>query len=45
VIDIRGKVIPGLYAVGETQGGFQMHGLARCIVFGRIAGMEAAAQA
>jgi urocanate reductase len=45
VIDIRGKVIPGLYAVGETQGGFQMHGLARCIVFGRIAGMQAAAQA
>jgi succinate dehydrogenase/fumarate reductase flavoprotein subunit len=45
VIDIFGKVIPCLYAVGETQGGFQMHGLARCIVFGRLAGMGAAAQA
>jgi hypothetical protein len=45
VIDIYGKIIPGLYAVGETQGGFQMHGLARCIVFGRLAGMAAAAQA
>jgi urocanate reductase len=45
VIDLHGKVIPGLYAVGESQGGFQMHGLARCIVFGRIAGMHAAARA
>ena len=45
VIDLYGKVIPGLYAVGESQGGFQMHGLARCIVFGRIAGMHAAARA
>ncbi len=43
VIDLWGKVIPGLYAAGESQGGFQMHGLARCIVFGRIAGMHAAA--
>lgn len=45
VMDVHGAVIPGLYAVGETQGGFQMHGLARCIVFGRLAGMAVAAQA
>ena len=42
VMNIHGEVIPGLYCAGEGQGGFAMHGLARCIVFGRIAGMEAA---
>jgi succinate dehydrogenase/fumarate reductase flavoprotein subunit len=42
VIDIRGDVIPGLYCAGESQGGFGQHGLARCIVFGRIAGRHAA---
>jgi hypothetical protein len=42
VIDIEGAVIPGLYCAGEGQGGFAQHGLGRCIVFGRIAGMEAA---
>jgi urocanate reductase len=42
VIDIRGEVIPGLYCAGESQGGFAQHGLARCIVFGRIAGRHAA---
>jgi succinate dehydrogenase/fumarate reductase flavoprotein subunit len=42
VIDIRGDVIPGLYCAGESQGGFAQHGLARCIVFGRIAGRHAA---
>jgi len=42
VIDIRGAVIPGLYSAGESQGGFAQHGLARCIVFGRIAGRHAA---
>jgi succinate dehydrogenase/fumarate reductase flavoprotein subunit len=42
VLDVHGKVIPGLYCAGEVQGGFALHGLARCIVFGRIAGMEAA---
>ena len=41
-IDIRGAVIPGLYCAGECQGGFAQHGLARCIVFGRIAGRHAA---
>jgi succinate dehydrogenase/fumarate reductase flavoprotein subunit len=42
VIDIRGAVIPGLYCAGESQGGFAQHGLARCVVFGRVAGANAA---
>lgn len=42
VIDLRGKVIPGLYCGGESAGGFNQHGLAKCLVFGRIAGREAA---
>jgi succinate dehydrogenase/fumarate reductase flavoprotein subunit len=42
VIDTRGEVIPGLYCAGESQGGFAQHGLARCMVFGRIAGRHAA---
>ncbi|MBI4888566.1 MAG: FAD-dependent oxidoreductase [Acidobacteria bacterium] len=42
VLDIRGQVIPGLYACGESAGGFALHGLPRVTVFGRIAGREAA---
>jgi hypothetical protein len=42
VIDVHGQVIPGVYAAGETAGGFALHGLPRVIVFGRIAGREAA---
>jgi urocanate reductase len=42
VVDIRGAVIPGLYCAGESQGGFAQHGLARCVVFGRVAGRNAA---
>jgi hypothetical protein len=42
VIDIHGQVIPGLYAAGESAGEFALHGLPRVIVFGRIAGREAA---
>lgn len=42
VIDARGQVIPGLYCAGESAGGFALHGLPRVIVFGRIAGREAA---
>jgi urocanate reductase len=41
VIDIRGGAIPGLYCAGECQGGFAQHGLARCVVFGRVAGRNA----
>ena len=48
VLDVNGKVIPGLYAAGETTGG--IHGsnrlggnaIADLMVFGRTAGMNAA---
>jgi succinate dehydrogenase/fumarate reductase flavoprotein subunit len=43
VVDFHGDVIPGLYCGGESAGGFSMHGLARCVVQGRIAGRNAAA--
>lgn len=42
VIDAQGKAIAGLYCAGESAGGFALHGLPRVIVFGRIAGREAA---
>jgi succinate dehydrogenase/fumarate reductase flavoprotein subunit len=42
VLDIQGRVIPGLYCAGESAGGFALHGLPRVTVFGRIAGREAA---
>ncbi|MEI6667177.1 MAG: FAD-dependent oxidoreductase [Acidobacteriota bacterium] len=45
VIDIHDKVIAGLYAAGEVAGGFELHGLPRVMVFGRIAGREAARDA
>ena len=38
VIDMEGKIIPGLYAGGEASGGGNQHGLGRCIVHGFIAG-------
>ena len=44
VVDFYGNVIPGLYCGGESAGGFSLHGLARCIVQGRIAGRNAAGQ-
>jgi len=42
VIDLWGQVIPSLYCGGETAGGFNQHGLAKSLTFGRIAGREAA---
>jgi urocanate reductase len=42
VLDRHAQVIPGLYCVGESAGGFGMHGLARSLVGGYIAGGEAA---
>jgi succinate dehydrogenase/fumarate reductase flavoprotein subunit len=42
VVDLQGQVIPGLYCGGESAGGFAQHGLARCVVQGRIAGTYAA---
>ena len=44
VQDINGKVIAGLYCVGESAGGFSEHGMARCVVQGLIAGRNAAAE-
>lgn len=44
VVDLSGNVIPGLYCGGESAGGFSIHGLGRCTVQGRIAGMNAAAE-
>ena len=51
MIDIFGNVMPGLYAAGEFVGG--VHGdnrlggnaIADCIVFGRVAGKNAASKA
>jgi urocanate reductase len=42
VMDMQGRLIPGLFCAGESQGGIKSHGLGRCIVTGRVAGMEAA---
>ena len=44
VVDLWGNVIEGLYCGGESAGGFSMHGLARCVVQGRLAGINAAAE-
>lgn len=49
VLSTQGKPVRGLYAAGEVSGG--LHGanrlggnsLAECVVFGRIAGQQAAA--
>ena len=43
VIDMAGRVIPGLYSCGETAGGFSQHGLGRATCQGYIAGKSAAA--
>jgi hypothetical protein len=41
VVDMKGEVIPRLYSGGESAGGFSMHGLARCLCQGFIAGKNA----
>ncbi|MSP94015.1 MAG: FAD-binding protein [Alphaproteobacteria bacterium] len=41
VMDFDGQVIAGLYCGGESAGGFSMHGLARCLCQGYIAGRHA----
>jgi succinate dehydrogenase/fumarate reductase flavoprotein subunit len=45
VLDLRGNVIPGLYACGDSAGGFGQHGICRAATFGRLAGWHAAGQA
>ena len=42
-IDVRGNLIPGLFACGESAGGTRTHGLSRAIPTGYIAGASAAA--
>jgi urocanate reductase len=41
-IDLRGRIIPGLYACGDSSGGFGQHGICRAATYGRIAGFHAA---
>ncbi len=42
VMDLHGQVIAGLYCGGESAGGFSLHGLARAICQGYIAGRHTA---
>jgi gas vesicle protein len=42
VVDLDGNVIPSLYGAGECVGGFTLHGLTKCFIFGRLAGLNAA---
>jgi succinate dehydrogenase/fumarate reductase flavoprotein subunit len=44
VLDKAGQVIPGLYAAGESASGISMHGLAKGVLFGRLAAIHAAKQ-
>ncbi len=44
VLDMNGRVIPGLYCAGESAGGFNQHGMGRCTTQGYIAGIHAAAE-
>jgi hypothetical protein len=44
VVDMNGKIIPGLYCGGESAGGFSLHGLARAACQGWIAGQYAATE-
>jgi FAD binding domain len=44
VMDMNGKVIPGLYCAGESAGGFNQHGMGRCATQGYICGINAAAE-
>ncbi len=44
VVDLNGEVIAGLYCGGESAGGFSLHGLARCLQQGVMAGRNAHAE-
>jgi succinate dehydrogenase/fumarate reductase flavoprotein subunit len=44
VLDIYGKVIPGLYAAGEVAGSLDIIGMPKGVVMGRIAGESAAGE-
>jgi succinate dehydrogenase/fumarate reductase flavoprotein subunit len=41
VVDMEGKVIPGLYAAGEATGGLTLHGVNRAFVQARLAAQDA----
>jgi succinate dehydrogenase/fumarate reductase flavoprotein subunit len=42
VLDLHGNVIPGLYACGDSAGGFGQHGICRAATYGRLAGFHTA---
>lgn len=42
VVDLEGKLIPNLFAAGESAGGMHVHGLGRVMTSGFIAGRSAA---
>jgi len=44
VLDLHGIEIQGLYACGDSAGGFGQHGICRAAVFGRLGGWHAAEQ-
>jgi hypothetical protein len=44
VLDLHGNEIPGLYACGDSAGGFGQHGICRAAIFGRLGGWHAAEQ-
>jgi len=44
VIDLEGKVIPGLFSGGEASGGGSQHGIGRATVQGYIAASVAVAE-
>jgi len=44
VLDLRGEPIPGLYACGDSAGGFGQHGICRAATYGRLGGWHAAEQ-
>jgi len=44
VLDLRGKIIPGLYACGDSAGGFGQHGICRAATYARLGAWHAAEQ-
>jgi FAD binding domain len=44
VLDLHGQPIPGLYACGDSSGGFGQHGICRAATYGRLGGWHAAQQ-
>jgi hypothetical protein len=44
VLDLHAQPIPGLYACGDSSGGFGQHGICRAATYGRLGGWHAAQQ-